>query len=142
MSRRVSNSGSNGAGAARRHQRSDDGNAFIPDPGDGPAHTRDDLAESLAEEYLRGATSGGEAVAEEQNDEVVPEELGGPFVETSAREEFADGTDESNPADAERAALPLTGPSLIAAPSEIERDPDGEEGDEGREGLEGTVAGA
>jgi hypothetical protein len=145
MSRRVSNSGSNGARAARRHQRSDDGNAFIPDPGDGPAHTRDDLAESLAEEYLQGATSGGEPVAEEQNDEVVPEELGGPFVETSASEEFADGTDESNPADAERAALPLTGPGMAATPREIDHDPDGEqdeEDDEDREGLGGTVAGA
>jgi hypothetical protein len=142
MSRRVSKSGSNGAGAARRHQRSDDGNAFIPDPGDGPAHTRDDLAESLAEEYLLGATSGGEPVAEEQNDEVVPEELGGPFVETSAREEFADGTDESNPADAEPAALPLTGSGMVAAPRELDRDPDAEDDEEEREGLGGTVAGA
>jgi hypothetical protein len=142
MSRRVSNSGSNGAGVVRRHQRSDDGNAFIPDPGDGPARTRDDLAESLAEDYLQGATSGGEPVAEEQNDEVVPEELGGPFVETSAREEFADGIDESNPADAERAALPLTGPGMVGTLREIDRDPDGDDEDEDGEGLGGTVAGA
>ena len=127
MSRRVSKPGTNGAGAARRHQRSDDGNAFIPDPEDGPARIPDDLAESLAEEYLQGATSGGEPVAEEQNDEVVPEELGGPFVETSAREEFADGIDESNPADAERAALPTTGPGIAATPGEIDQDPDGED---------------
>jgi hypothetical protein len=96
-----------------RHVRSDDGNAFIPDPEDGPARTRDDLAENLAEDFLQGATSGGEPFAEEQNDEVVPEELGGPFVETSAREEFADGVDESNPADAERAATPQTGPGIV-----------------------------
>ncbi|HET6150675.1 MAG TPA: hypothetical protein VFH68_24255 [Polyangia bacterium] len=125
MSRRVSKSTSRGAkqepvgrAVPHRHPRSDDGNAFIPDPEDGPARTSDDLAENLAEEYLQGATSGGEPMAEEQNDEVVPEELGGPFVETSGREEFADGTDESNPADAERAPLPLTGPGIAATPRE------------------------
>jgi hypothetical protein len=119
MSRRVSKSTSQAPRPApHRHQRSDDGNAFIPDPEDGPAHTRDVLAESLAEDYLQGATSGGEPMAEEQNDMVTPEELGGPFVETSARDEFADGTDESNPIDAERAALPLTGPGIVATPRE------------------------
>jgi hypothetical protein len=123
MSRHVSKSASRAARPTpHRHQRSDDGNAFIPDPEDGPARTQDDLAENLAEEFLQGATSGGEAVAEEQNDEVTPEELGGPFVETSAREEFADGVDESNPADAERAPLPLTGPGIIAAPREDENE--------------------
>ena len=119
MSRRVSKSASQSPmPTPHRHQRSDDGNAFIPDPEDGPAHTRDVLAESLAEDYLQGATSGGEPMAEEQNDMVTPEELGGPFVETSAREEFADGTDESNPIDAERAALPLTGSGIVAGPRE------------------------
>jgi hypothetical protein len=73
---------------------------------------------------LQGATSGGEPFAEEQNDELVPEELGGPFVETSAREEFADGTDESNPIDAERAALPLTGPGIVGNPREDSDDED------------------
>jgi hypothetical protein len=91
----------------RRHERSDDGNAFIPDPEGGPAHTSDDLAESLAEEFLQSATSGEDA-AEDMADQVVAEELGGPFVETSAQEEFARGTDESNPPDAEREPLPLT----------------------------------
>ncbi len=108
----------NGSRAApHRHQRSDDANAFIPDPEGGPAHTRDDLAESLAEDYLQSATS-GEGVAEESGDEVVPEELGGPFVETSASEEFASGTDESNPPDAETEPLPLSGPGIIGIPKE------------------------
>ena len=102
---------------AHRHQRSDDANAFIPDPEGGPAHTRDDLAESLAEDFLQAATS-GEDVAEESGDEVVPEELGGPFVETSASEEFASGTDESNPPDAETEPLPLTGPGIVGPPKE------------------------
>lgn len=101
----------------RRHERSDDGNAFIPDPEGGPAHTRDDLAESLAEDFLQAATS-GEDVAEESGDEVVPEELGGPFVETSASEEFATGTDESNPPDAETEPLPLSGPGIVGTPKE------------------------
>nr|MBK7069667.1 hypothetical protein [Deltaproteobacteria bacterium] len=35
-------------------ERMDDGNAFIRDPGSGPAHTRDDLAENLAEQFLVG----------------------------------------------------------------------------------------
>jgi hypothetical protein len=109
--------------AAHRRERSDDGNAFIPDPGDGPARTRDDLAENLAEGFLQSATS-GESVTEEQNDEVVPEELGGPFVETSASEEFADGTDESNPADAEAAALPTTNGEMAASPEELEPEPE------------------
>lgn len=100
-----------------RHDRSDDGNAFIPDPEGGPAHTRDDLAESLAEDFLQAATS-GEDVAEESGDEVVPEELGGPFIETSASEEFASGTDESNPPDAETEPLPLSGPGIVGTPKE------------------------
>lgn len=102
---------------AQRHERSDDGNAFIPDPEGGPAHTPDDLAESLAEDFLQAATS-GEDVAEESGDEVVPEELGGPFIETSASEEFASGTDESNPPDAETEPLPLSGPGIVGTPKE------------------------
>ena len=103
--------------APQRHERSDDGNAFIPDPEGGPAYTRDDLAESLAEDFLQAATS-GEDVAEESGDQVVPEELGGPFVETSANEEFASGTDESNPSDAETEPLPLSGPGIVGTPKE------------------------
>jgi len=88
-----------------RHVRKDDGNAFFPDPGDGPAHTKDDLAQELAEEFLTEATS-GEQVAEDALNAEVPEEEGGPFVITSAREEFAFGIDESNPVGSEREALP------------------------------------
>jgi hypothetical protein len=101
----------------RRHERSDDANAFIPDPEGGPAHTSDDLAEILAEDFVQAATS-GEDVAEGSGDEVVPEELGGPFIETSAGEEFAAGTDESNPADAEAEPLPLSGPGIVGTPKE------------------------
>jgi hypothetical protein len=65
----------------------------------------DMLAEELGEEYVRTATSGQQA-AEEARDEEVPEERGGPFVETSAATEFAAGTDPSNPADGDREAFP------------------------------------
>jgi hypothetical protein len=65
----------------REHvHRKDDGNAFIVDPEGGEAHSSDSLAENLAEAYLQTATSGEEAVEDVMN-EVVPEELGGPFVE-------------------------------------------------------------
>jgi hypothetical protein len=46
------------------------------------------LAEELGEDYVRVATS-GEPDAEDQLDEVTVEELGGPFVETTAREEVS-----------------------------------------------------
>jgi len=100
------------------HQRSDDGNAFMPDPEDGPARIRDDLAENLAEDYLQAATQGMEV--EEDHDQVVPEELGGPFVETSAAEEFALDTDEANPEDASREPLPRPVAGLVLSAPEDE----------------------
>jgi hypothetical protein len=83
----------------------DDGNAFLPDPQSGPAHTNDDLAEMVAEEFLRSATS-GEEVGEDVRNQVVPEELGGPFVPSSSDEELADGVDAANPIDAEVEPFP------------------------------------
>ena len=67
----------------------------------------DDLAEELGEAFVMTATS-GEQADEDIRDEEVPEERGGPFVVTPAGREFARGTDESNPADAEPAALPTS----------------------------------
>ena len=100
------------------HPRSDDGNAFMPDPGDGPARSRDDLAENLAEDYLQAATQGMEV--EEDHDQIVPEELGGPFVETTAAEEFALDTDEANPEDASREPLPRPVAGLVLSATEGE----------------------
>jgi hypothetical protein len=82
--------------------RSDDGEAFIHDPQGGPAHTRDDLAEDLAESFLGGATSGQDEI----HDELLTEELGGPFIEGRASMEFADDIDEMNPEDAPREPFP------------------------------------
>ena len=102
------------------HQRSDDGNAFMPDPEGGPARIEDDLAENLAEDYLQAATQGMEV--EEDHDQIVPEEIGGPFVETTAADEFAHDTDEANPEDASREPLPRPVAGLVMSANEEEED--------------------
>src|SRR5262245_15259380 len=65
----------------------------------------DELMRELGEEYVR-SVNGAEHAADDIRDEEVPEEHGGPFITTSAAEEFAEGVDGSNPEDAEVAALP------------------------------------
>jgi hypothetical protein len=89
----------------QRRERPDAGNAFLPDPGQGPAQAPDVLAETLAEEFLASATSAEEA-SEDVRDALVPEELGGPFVETTAREEMDRAPDASNPPDAAKEPFP------------------------------------
>ena len=101
--------------APGRRGRSDSGDAFIPDPEDGHAHVDDDLAETLAEDFVRSATTGEDA-EDETMDQIVPEEIGGPFVETSAAEEFALGPDESNPDDAMAEPLPRAIHGLSSRP--------------------------
>lgn len=91
----------------RAKKRSDDGDAFFPDPGGGPAVVPDDFAEALAEEFVASATS-GEEEGEEGHEQLVPEERGGPFIVTTAQTEFAAGVDDSNPVDAEPAPFPTT----------------------------------
>jgi hypothetical protein len=67
----------------------------------------DDLVEELGEEVVGEATSaeheGGDIL-----DQEVPEERGGPFVETTGAEEFAHGIDASNPKGAKREPFPTT----------------------------------
>jgi hypothetical protein len=65
------------------------------------------LAEELGESFIETVTS-GEGQEAERRDQVTPDEVGGPFVVTSAGEEFATGTDESNILEAEREPLPRT----------------------------------
>jgi hypothetical protein len=98
-----------------RVMRADSADAFIRNPDDGGMSVDDDLAESLAEEFVHSATS-GENQGEEAQDQIVPEEIGGPFVETSAEEEFADDIDESNPSDAEPEPMPRAVTGLSARP--------------------------
>lgn len=60
--------------------RPDGGDAFLHDPGSGPALAKDDLAEMVAEEYLASAIS-GEEVMYSDRDQVTPDEYGGPYTE-------------------------------------------------------------
>ena len=92
--------------ASTVRRRVDDADAFLPDPAaGGRARTSDILAESLAEEFLVSATSAEEAV-ESVRDAVVPEEVGGPFLEVRAATEFDRAPDESNPPRAAREPFP------------------------------------
>ena len=104
-----------------RRGRSDDGTAFMPDPSpaDGvPARIDDSLAENLAEEFVEAVTGGDDPV-EEALEAVVPEELGGPFVVTSAADEFAHDIDAANPEDAEREPLPRPVAGLVQSPDDL-----------------------
>lgn len=96
-------------------ERPDSADAFMDDPEDGPAVIDDDLAETLAEEFLQSATSGGDST-DEAMDRMVPEEIGGPFIETSAGDEFADDVDEANPEDAKAEPLPRAVSGLAMRP--------------------------
>ena len=87
---------------SRENNNHDDNRAFFKAP-----RTGDDLAEELGEEAVETMTSG-----EDQSDHLtgqeVEEERGGPFVRTRGDDEFADGTDRSNPVDATREPFPRT----------------------------------
>ena len=73
----------------------------------GGPHAKDDLSEEMGEEVVATATT-GEYEAEDVREQEVSEEVGGPFVETTSREEFAHGTDPSNPKGASREPFPRT----------------------------------
>jgi hypothetical protein len=102
------------------YRRRDGGDAFFPDPGGGRAVAPDELAEGLAEGFLASATS-GEEQGEEAHEQFVEEELGGPFVTTHAKEEFAHDYDDSNFMGAERESFPMPGPVASDA-AEAEHD--------------------
>jgi hypothetical protein len=74
---------------------------------DGPRSPNDDLAEERGEQVVEKATTGEDA-GEESLDQQVPEEDGGPFVETSGTQEFAEGADASNPKGAFREPFPTS----------------------------------
>jgi hypothetical protein len=86
---------------SRDNRDNDDDRAFLEAPRSG-----DDLAEELGEAAVVTMTS-GEDQSDRQTDEV-EEERGGPFVKTRGGEEFARGTDGSNPRDATREPFPKT----------------------------------
>jgi len=61
-----------------------------------PGAEKDDLAEELGEESVEAATS-GQTPAEENLNEEVPEETGGPFVERGGDTVYGYGTDRRDP---------------------------------------------
>ncbi|WP_437670705.1 hypothetical protein [Sorangium sp. So ce131] len=93
--------------ARERAESSDDRDAFIPAPKDGPVEVVDEFAEQIAEQYLASATSGKGDLTEDYEDELDPEEIGGPFIITTAEQEIAYSRDSMNPEDAEVEPFPL-----------------------------------
>jgi len=89
----------------RYASRHDDANAFLPDPDGGPISDEGGVDSELLEDYLRSATTGQESGEDIRNQDV-PEELGGPFVPSSAGLEVVDDVDDSNPLGAHREPLP------------------------------------
>jgi hypothetical protein len=84
-------------GIARETQQKDADVGFVAKP-----RSNDALAEQLGELAVSAMTSGESDAVEE----TFVEEEGGPFVETSGAEEFADGTDASNIPGATREPFP------------------------------------
>jgi hypothetical protein len=80
--------------------RPEEASAFVD-----KSRSRESLAELVGEEFVEGATS-GEDVRLETLDRRTPEDEGGPFVVTRGRDEFARGSDESNPEDGTREPFP------------------------------------
>lgn len=87
--------------------RADSALAFLPVPEGRPMRSSDDLAEQLGEAFVEAATTGEEA-ASAHEEQVAPEEIGGPFVETTAGDEYATTTDDMNPRNAPREPFPKT----------------------------------
>lgn len=91
-----------------RTDRDPDQRGFLAGAG---ALRHDELAEELAESFLESATK-GEPMEPERLDRVTDLDRGGPFVVTTGQQEFARGTDEMNPEDAEREPFPT--PNRVA----------------------------
>jgi hypothetical protein len=72
------------------------------------ARSNEPLAERLGEEFVASATSGESEAERSPGDEVTSDEVGGPFVVTTGKKEFAKGTDRSNPKGATREPFPRT----------------------------------
>jgi hypothetical protein len=95
--------------AAELREKSREGRVRDPDGAfiGRAGHSKDNLAEAMGETWVQTATSG-----EDENEDVfnqsVPEDEGGPFVTTTAGQEFAEGTDASNPTQSKREPFPKT----------------------------------
>ncbi len=103
--------------ARKRQQRSDDADAFLPESA-AQTGAGDDLAELLAQKHQIAVTT-GEDLDDEAQDELAPEEIGGPFVETHSDAEF--GATRHAPVDEsyEASSLPeAVGPLAVASAEE------------------------
>jgi hypothetical protein len=78
--------------------RSDDANAFFPDPEGGIPLTDEDLSEFLGESFVTSVTTGDDA-EDEMSELSNPGEVGGPFIQTGGSQEF--GASRSPSADSE-----------------------------------------
>ena len=65
----------------------------------------DALGEELGEEFVENLTGADDAATDDRA-KVTSDEAGGPFLITTAVQEFANGVDESNPEDAKREPFP------------------------------------
>lgn len=105
----------------RKKQRSDDGNAFIPESALSTG-TGDDLAQQLAEDHQRAVTTGADD-AEDARDALQTEEMGGPFIMSEAEDEFGEtmtaaGSDDLEDQESETNPLPEAVGSLAIASAE------------------------
>jgi hypothetical protein len=121
-----------------RRRRPDDADAFIREPDSGPVKSNDDLADELARDFVSAATS-GEDVADENFEQEVPEEVGGPFVESDGGREFDLGPDESNPPDSTKEALPTAMGSGPATQGDLEEAEEGTTSDETEDETEDEI---
>jgi hypothetical protein len=95
----------------------------------GRPKSSDPLAEALGEEFLEAATTGEDAALDALNQDM-PEDAGGPFVVTRARDEFARGRDPSNPRGATREPFPKASADEGGEPNDQGEAEDGGEDDE------------
>jgi hypothetical protein len=100
-----------------KQERSDGGDAFIPESAQ-IYGTSDGVAELMGEQYLRGAS--GDECEEDTRDEEVPEELGGPFVESRPEEEFGSTRKAEDPSLLSKGTRqPTTHPLRIPLPQAV-----------------------
>ncbi len=81
----------------------DDDRAFLNGP-----RSNEPLAESFGEQFVESVTTGESEAERSTSEEVTADEVGGPFIVTSGKTEFAQGTDASNPKGALREPFPRT----------------------------------
>ena len=106
--------------------RSDDADAFIRHPDERLHHSDDALAESLGEEFIRSATTGEDTDDTLFLQSEVSEEIGGPFIVSSAEVEM--GMDDDGMPATDPAGRPEAVGSLMQPPgSDVEMEEEEED---------------